>query len=129
MSEDSIPRLRPPRPTGRDLPTPAAIEFALAVAGLESHHRMAAYFDSWRPGDIGHPPAFPQAVMDLFGQMSAFLGSDRKAESFFRSRHNWDLLRPIYSLTTNYGHFGRELPEFTWERTDRADALAEAVRG
>ncbi len=40
-----------------------------------------------------------------------------------------DLLRPIYSVTTNYGHFGRELPEFTWERTDRADALAAAVRG
>jgi S-adenosylmethionine synthetase len=40
-----------------------------------------------------------------------------------------DLLRPIYSLTTNYGHFGRELPEFTWERTDRADALSKAVRG
>ncbi|MFT4295728.1 MAG: methionine adenosyltransferase [Micropruina sp.] len=40
-----------------------------------------------------------------------------------------DLLRPIYSATTNYGHFGRELPEFTWERTDRADALANAVRG
>ena len=40
-----------------------------------------------------------------------------------------DLLRPIYTLTTNYGHFGRELPEFTWERTDRAAALANAVRG
>ncbi len=40
-----------------------------------------------------------------------------------------DLLRPIYSLTTNYGHFGRELPEFTWERTDRVEALAKAVRG
>ncbi len=40
-----------------------------------------------------------------------------------------DLLRPIYSKTTNYGHFGRELPEFTWERTDRAGALASAVRG
>ncbi len=40
-----------------------------------------------------------------------------------------DMLRPIYSLTTNYGHFGRELPEFTWERTDRADALAGAVKG
>jgi S-adenosylmethionine synthetase len=40
-----------------------------------------------------------------------------------------DLLRPIYSLTTNYGHFGRELAEFTWERTDRADALAKAVKG
>ncbi len=37
-----------------------------------------------------------------------------------------DLRRPIYRLTSNYGHFGRELPEFTWERTDRADALREA---
>ena len=40
-----------------------------------------------------------------------------------------DLLRPIYQPTAAYGHFGRELPEFTWERTDRADALAAAVRG
>ncbi|MFC2642069.1 MAG: methionine adenosyltransferase [Propionibacterium acidifaciens] len=40
-----------------------------------------------------------------------------------------DLLRPVYSLFTNNGHFGRELPEATWERTDRADALAAAVRG
>ncbi|WP_154794232.1 methionine adenosyltransferase [Occultella kanbiaonis] len=38
-----------------------------------------------------------------------------------------DLLRPIYALTSNYGHFGRELPEFTWERTDRVDALKAAV--
>jgi len=38
-----------------------------------------------------------------------------------------DLLRPIYSLTSAYGHFGRELPEFTWERTDRADALRAAA--
>jgi len=34
-----------------------------------------------------------------------------------------DLLRPIYSLTSAYGHFGRELPEFSWERTDKADEL------
>ena len=34
-----------------------------------------------------------------------------------------DLLRPIYAKTSAYGHFGRELPEFTWERTDRAEAL------
>ncbi|MGW7089752.1 methionine adenosyltransferase [Streptomyces sp. NPDC054871] len=39
-----------------------------------------------------------------------------------------DLLRPIYSQTAAYGHFGRELPEFTWERTDRADALRKAVK-
>ncbi|KUJ72818.1 methionine adenosyltransferase [Thiomicrospira sp. WB1] len=34
-----------------------------------------------------------------------------------------DLYRPIYRKTASYGHFGRELPEFTWERTDKADAL------
>ncbi len=39
-----------------------------------------------------------------------------------------DLLRPIYSLTSAYGHFGRELPEFTWERTDRVAALLSAIK-
>lgn len=39
-----------------------------------------------------------------------------------------DLLRPIYRATTNYGHFGREDPEFTWEKTDKADALREAAK-
>ena len=34
-----------------------------------------------------------------------------------------DLLRPIYEKTAYYGHFGRELPEFTWEKTDKAEAL------
>jgi S-adenosylmethionine synthetase len=38
-----------------------------------------------------------------------------------------DLLRPIYSLTTNYGHFGKDNPEITWERTDKADALKSAA--
>ncbi|GAA4125595.1 methionine adenosyltransferase [Nocardioides fonticola] len=40
-----------------------------------------------------------------------------------------DLLRPIYARTAAYGHFGRELPEFTWERTDRAEALKAAIGG
>jgi S-adenosylmethionine synthetase len=38
-----------------------------------------------------------------------------------------DLLRPIYAKTAAYGHFGRELPEFTWERTDRVAALQAAI--
>jgi S-adenosylmethionine synthetase len=38
-----------------------------------------------------------------------------------------DLLRPIYSGTAAYGHFGREEPEFTWEITDKAEALKEAA--
>ncbi len=39
-----------------------------------------------------------------------------------------DLLRPIYRKTSNYGHFGRELPEFTWEKTDMVETLKKAVK-
>lgn len=38
-----------------------------------------------------------------------------------------DLLRPIYANTAAYGHFGREEPEFTWEKTDKAEALRSAA--
>ena len=38
-----------------------------------------------------------------------------------------DLLRPIYGATSTYGHFGRALPEFTWERTDKVEDLRSAV--
>ena len=38
-----------------------------------------------------------------------------------------DLLRPIYAKTSAYGHFGRELPEFTWEQTNRVDELKQAA--
>ena len=37
-----------------------------------------------------------------------------------------DLLRPIYEKSAAYGHFGREVPEFTWEKTDKAQALRAA---
>jgi S-adenosylmethionine synthetase len=40
-----------------------------------------------------------------------------------------NLLRPIYSATASYGHFGRELPDFTWESTSRSVALQQAVKG
>ena len=52
-----------------------------------------------------------QAVLEVFDLRPAAIIEDL------------DLLRPIYALTAAYGHFGRELPEFTWERTDRVDAL------
>ena len=38
-----------------------------------------------------------------------------------------DLLRPIYAQTAAYGHFGRTEPDFSWERTDRADQLRDAA--
>jgi S-adenosylmethionine synthetase len=39
-----------------------------------------------------------------------------------------DLRRPIFRKTTNYGHFGREVPEFAWEKTDMAETLKKAVK-
>ena len=41
--------------------------------------------------------------------------------------HDLNLLRPIYAQTAAYGHFGRELPDFTWERTDRTSELLRAI--
>jgi len=56
-----------------------------------------------------------KAVLDVFDLRPAAIIADL------------DLLRPIYAKTAAYGHFGRELPEFTWERTDRVDALRSAA--
>ena len=58
-----------------------------------------------------------QAITEVF---------DLRPAAIIRDLH---LLRPIYKKTAAYGHFGRELPEFTWERTDRAQALIDASRG
>ncbi len=59
--------------------------------------------------------AIQQAVLEVFDLRPAAIIRDL------------DLLRPIYAQTAAYGHFGRELPDFTWERTDRADALRAAA--
>ncbi len=62
--------------------------------------------------------------------------SDEKIEQLVREHFDLrpkgivqmlDLLRPIYSKTAAYGHFGREEPEFSWERTDKAQALRAAA--
>jgi S-adenosylmethionine synthetase len=39
-----------------------------------------------------------------------------------------DLRRPIYAKTTNYGHFGKDDPDLTWEKTDKVAALQKAVK-
>ncbi|AWA42642.1 methionine adenosyltransferase [Trueperella pyogenes] len=41
--------------------------------------------------------------------------------------HDLDLLRPIYTATSAYGHFGRNNPDFTWERTDRVEHLRASI--
>jgi S-adenosylmethionine synthetase len=79
-----------------------------------------------------HPVGF---VVETFGTEAAPVEQIRRAVlDVFDLRpaaiiRDLDLKRPIYAQTAAYGHFGRELPDFTWERTDRAEALAAAVHG
>jgi S-adenosylmethionine synthetase len=78
--------------------------------------------------------AHPVSVMvDTFGterigrsQIVQLIGEhfDLRPGAF---RQYLDLHRPIYQKTAAYGHFGREDADFTWERTDRADALRDAA--
>jgi S-adenosylmethionine synthetase len=79
-----------------------------------------------------HPVGF---YVDTFGTETVSVDTIRRAVlDVFDLRpaaiiRDLDLLRPIYALSAAYGHFGRELPEFTWERTDRVEALKAAVAG
>ena len=79
---------------------------------------------------VSHPLS---VMVDTFGTGSVEDGViERAVERVFDLRpgaiiRDLDLRRPIYEKTAAYGHFGRELPEFTWERTDRADELRAAV--
>nr|ALV82467.1 putative S-adenosylmethionine synthetase [Streptomyces variabilis] len=67
-------------------------------------------------GTARHPQtAIERAISEVFDLRPAAIIRDL------------DLLRPIYAQTAAYGHFGRELPDFTWERTDRVEALKAAV--
>ena len=81
---------------------------------------------------IGHPD--PVSIhVDTFGTAQTDEEKIEKAvtEVFsFKPRRiveQLDLLRPIYSKTTNYGHFGKDDPEITWERTEKAPALRTAA--
>ena len=79
---------------------------------------------------VSHPLS---VMVDTFGTGAVADSVIEKAvEQVFDLRpgaiiRDLDLRRPIYEKTAAYGHFGRELPEFTWERTDRVDELLAAV--
>jgi len=82
---------------------------------------------------IGHPN--PVSIhIDTFGTHKV---DEQKIEKAVTSVFSFkpadivkqlNLLRPIYSRTTNYGHFGKDDPYITWERTDKASALKKAVK-
>jgi S-adenosylmethionine synthetase len=78
--------------------------------------------------------AHPMSVnIDCFGTEAVSLGTiERLVSEHFDLRpgaiiRDLDLLRPIYAKTASYGHFGRDDRDFTWERTDKADALRAAA--
>ena len=85
------------------------VPYAIGVA-----HPVGLYLESFGTAKVSEE-ALRDAVLEVF---------DLRPRAIIR---DLDLLRPIYAQTAAYGHFGRELPDFTWERTDRADALRSAV--
>jgi S-adenosylmethionine synthetase len=85
------------------------VAYAIGVA-----HPVGLYLESFGTAKVSEE-ALRDAVLEVF---------DLRPRAIIR---DLDLLRPIYAQTAAYGHFGRELPDFTWERTDRADALRSAV--
>ena len=87
---------------------------------------------------VAYAIGYPEPVSVLVDTFGTGLTSDEKIEAAVRKVFGLkpaqivaqlDLLRPIYQATTNYGHFGRtrNLDTFTWERTDKVDALLAAV--
>jgi len=85
------------------------VAYAIGVA-----HPVGLYIESFGTAKVSES-ALKNAVLEVF---------DLRPRAIIR---DLDLLRPIYADTATYGHFGRELPNFTWERTDRADALRSAA--
>ncbi len=93
-----------------------ACEIQLAyVIGIAEPASLRVRTESWGGREATPVAAVERAIRQVFRLTPAAIIRDL------------DLLRPIYRLTASGGHFGREEPEFTWERTDRAPALREAA--
>ncbi|WP_298228787.1 methionine adenosyltransferase [Gryllotalpicola sp.] len=89
------------------------LEVQVAYA-IGSAHPVGLYVETFGTGTVSDERII-DAIRSVFDLRPAAIIRDL------------DLLRPIYAKTSVYGHFGRELPEFTWERLDRVDALREAA--
>lgn len=88
-------------------------EVQLAYA-IGVSHPLSVYVDTFGTGSVSDE-TLVRAIGEVF---------DLRPGAIIR---DLDLRRPIFSKTAAYGHFGREDPDFTWERCDRVDALREAV--
>jgi S-adenosylmethionine synthetase len=93
------------------LATKAEVQVAYAIGKAEP---VGLFVDTFGTGTVGDD-VLQEAITEVFDLRPAAIIRDL------------DLLRPIYSQTSAYGHFGRELPDFTWERTDRAELLRKAA--
>jgi S-adenosylmethionine synthetase len=88
------------------------VQFAYAIG----HPRpVSVHIDTFGTGTAPDQRIL-QAVLEVF----SFKPADIIAQL--------NLLRPIYSKTTNYGHFGKDDPDITWERTDKVEALRKVLR-
>ncbi|CAB4613484.1 MAG: methionine adenosyltransferase [Actinobacteria bacterium] len=86
------------------------VAYAIGVA-----RPVGLYVETFGTGNISDE-AIAEAINEVF---------DLRPKAIIESLN---LLRPIYSKTATYGHFGRELPEFTWENTDRVSELRTAAK-
>ncbi len=89
----------------------AEVQVAYAIGKAQP---VGVFVQTFGTGQVADE-VIQQAVLEVFDLRPAAIIRDL------------DLLRPIYAQTSAYGHFGRELPDFTWEKTDRADALRVAA--
>jgi S-adenosylmethionine synthetase len=95
------------------LATKCEVQVAYAIGKAEPVGLFLETFGT----ETADPAKISEAVLSTFDLRPAAIIRDL------------DLKRPIYAQTAAYGHFGRELPDFTWERTDRADVLEKLVNG
>lgn len=85
------------------------VAYAIGVA-----HPVGLYVETFGTGKVSDE-VITRAISEVF---------DLRPQGIIEEL---DLLRPIYAATAAYGHFGRELPDFTWERTDRIEQLRQAA--
>ncbi len=95
------------------LATKCEVQIAYAIGKAEPVGLFIETFGT----ETADPLKISEAIMQTFDLRPAAIIRDL------------DLKRPIYAQTAAYGHFGRELPDFTWERTDRAEQLKKLVEG
>ena len=99
----------------------------VVAAGLATHCEVQfAYAIGWPDPVSVHVDTFETNTVDEEKIQEAI----QQVFSFKPRRiiEQLDLLRPIYSKTTNYGHFGKDDPDITWEKTDKAEELKAAVK-